>query len=242
MEFDFKIRDVGTSSAQAINPDLVAQTHEAPPARKNQKEFDQFNSIDEEKHITSADTVFVGSSTFAWWNSLEEDFKEENAINRAIGGTTIPDINDNLHDLVLKYQPHNVVVYSGINDLARGRQPDQVEQDVEKLERNIHSRMPNAELYFLAPSESPKNKDLKEKYREAGKLIRNYLEGRSHCHFVDTPTVMHNSEGALRTELYLQDDMHPNKRGYDEVLRPLIKDALHPTTRYGGISTRPPWI
>lgn len=243
MEIDFNSRDSGSVTAKRPLGIEYAQLGETPPPRKNQEELDKFASIDHQKQINSADTVFVGSSTFAWWNSLEDDFKEEHAINRAIGGTTVKDIDENLDDLVLKYNPHKVVVYSGINDLARGREPEQVQQDVEQLERKIHDKLPNAELYVLAPSESPQNKHLAERYRQADDLIRNYLAKRPHSHFVDTPKVMHDTDGSLRNDLFLPDNTHPNKRGYDEVLKPLIKQALRPVTGYGGsVMTRQFWL
>ena len=86
MEIDLNSRDLGSGSAKRPLGIEYAQIGETPPPRKNQEELDKFASIDQQKQIKSADTVFVGSSTFAWWNSLEDDFKEEHAINRAIGG------------------------------------------------------------------------------------------------------------------------------------------------------------
>lgn len=234
MEIEFNTRDSALGSDKTPQGIQYAQVGDTPPPRKNQEELDKFANIDQGKQITSAETVFVGSSSFAWWNSLEDDFKEEHAINRAIGGTTVKDIDENLDDLVLKYNPQNVVVYSGINDLARGREPEQVQQDIERLERNIHDKLPNAELYVLAPSESPQNQHLASRYRQADDLIRSYLSQRPHSHFVDTPKVMHDANESLRNDLFLPDNTHPNKRGYDEVLKPLIKNALRPVTGYGG--------
>lgn len=231
MDFDFSFK-ISDASAANVPPRVeYAQVGDAPPPRKNQFEFDNFAKIDREKNIKSAETVFVGSSTFAWWNSLEDDFKEEKAINRAIGGTVVKDIDENLDDLVLKYKPKNVVVYSGINDISRGGEPEQVQKDVEQLERKIHDKLPEAEVYVLAPSESPQFKHLAEKYRRADDLIRNYLAKRPRTHFVDTPKVMHDANGTLRSDLFLSDNTHPNKRGYDEVLKPLIKNALQRTGR-----------
>ncbi|MFX6269910.1 hypothetical protein ABTF75_18990, partial [Acinetobacter baumannii] len=50
---------------------------------------------DDDKHSMPAPggTLFIGSSTFTHWKTLEEEFKDFKAINRGFGGSTIPEVN-----------------------------------------------------------------------------------------------------------------------------------------------------
>ncbi len=62
--------------------------------------------------------LFVGSSSFTNWKELETVFKNYNAINRGFGGSTLAQANYYIADLVYPYQPRQVVIYSGENDIA----------------------------------------------------------------------------------------------------------------------------
>src|SRR5882757_411531 len=62
--------------------------------------------------------VFTGSSSFRKWTGVREAFPGYPIINRGFGGSTFLDVIRYVDDVVLKYDPRQVVIYCGDNDLA----------------------------------------------------------------------------------------------------------------------------
>src|SRR4051812_17257039 len=64
--------------------------------------------------------VFTGSSSIRMWKDLETLYKDYQVINRGFGGSVLPQVNDYVNELVIKYKPRQVVIYCGDNDIASG--------------------------------------------------------------------------------------------------------------------------
>ena len=62
--------------------------------------------------------VFVGSSSFTLWSSLEADMAPLPAVNRGFGGALIDDVVRYADRIVVPYQPSAVVLFAGTNDIA----------------------------------------------------------------------------------------------------------------------------
>jgi hypothetical protein len=60
--------------------------------------------------------VFTGSSSIARWDTLADEMKLLDVINRAFGGSQYPDLNRYAKRIVIAYRPRAVVVYEGDND------------------------------------------------------------------------------------------------------------------------------
>lgn len=159
--------------------------------------------------------LFVGSSSFTKWKNLESTFKEYNAINRGFGGSTLRLANDYIDHLVYPYQPRQVVIYSGENDIAQ----DKVSA-VETLNRfatfftNIRNKYPFVPVMFVSIKESPSRKKFGETILHTNALIKNYLSNYSNTKYVDVNSKMLH-KGEPRPELFLQDMLHMKQAGYD---------------------------
>src|SRR5919202_6508982 len=62
--------------------------------------------------------VFVGSSSFQKWKDVQDYFPGYKIINRGFGGSSLPDVIRYADDVIIPYQPKQVVIYCGDNDLA----------------------------------------------------------------------------------------------------------------------------
>lgn len=80
--------------------------------------IEQFERRDAEKAPSPDDTLFVGSSTFTKWTSLEADLAEFHAVNRGFGGATIGEINHFAPRYVITARPKRIVFYAGTNDIG----------------------------------------------------------------------------------------------------------------------------
>src|SRR5450432_3914149 len=62
--------------------------------------------------------LFVGSSSFTKWTDVQDYFPGYTIINRGFGGSTLPDVIRYADDVIFPYQPKQIVIYCGENDLA----------------------------------------------------------------------------------------------------------------------------
>ncbi len=62
--------------------------------------------------------LFVGSSSFRMWKDVQDYFPQHTIINRGFGGSALPDVIRYADDIILPYQPKQIVIYCGENDIA----------------------------------------------------------------------------------------------------------------------------
>jgi lysophospholipase L1-like esterase len=62
--------------------------------------------------------LFVGSSSFRKWTDVQDYFPGYKIINRGFGGSTLPDVIRYADEIIFPYQPKQIVIYCGENDVA----------------------------------------------------------------------------------------------------------------------------
>jgi lysophospholipase L1-like esterase len=158
--------------------------------------------------------VFVGSSSIRMWSSLKTDFPGLPVINRGFGGSQIADSVNFADRIILPYQPRQVVVYAGGNDLAEGKDPKLVYGDFVALVSRIQKALPHARVAFIASAPNPKRWAIVDKVRELNSLVANYC--RQHdLQFIDVFPLMLGSDGLPKPDIFRDDRLHMNTNGYD---------------------------
>ena len=62
--------------------------------------------------------LFVGSSSFTMWKDVQNYFPLHTIINRGFGGSSLPDVIRYADNIILPYNPKQMVIYCGENDFA----------------------------------------------------------------------------------------------------------------------------
>ncbi|MBL7727787.1 MAG: hypothetical protein JNM68_08880, partial [Dinghuibacter sp.] len=62
--------------------------------------------------------LFVGSSSFTNWTNVHEYFPGKTIINRGFGGSSLTDLIRYAGDVIVPYNPKQIVIYCGENDFA----------------------------------------------------------------------------------------------------------------------------
>jgi lysophospholipase L1-like esterase len=159
--------------------------------------------------------VFVGSSSIRKWDNLQEVFGQYKVLNRGIGGAIVEDISFHLNDLVLSYNPRQIVLYVGENDLTNEKTTaDSILQKTKTLHQLIRAKMPNVPIVYIAMKPSPSRDKFMPKAKEANGLIKSFLAQDKHSVFVDIFLLMLTKEGKSRPELFVSDKLHMNPDGY----------------------------
>jgi lysophospholipase L1-like esterase len=159
--------------------------------------------------------VFVGSSSFAMWRDVQSYFPGYPIINRGFGGSGLGDAIEYQDDIVAPYQPKQVVIYSGENDVASGTVSDrEVVERFKKLYELIRRDLPSANIVYISMKPSPSRKQYMPVFESANTMIRDFLAGQNHTAFVDVYTKMLDSTGYPKGEIFLGDSLHMNAKGY----------------------------
>jgi len=183
----------------------------------------------------AAPILFTGSSSFRIWKEVQAAFPGYGIINRGFGGSIITDVTFYAEDVIFPYKPRQIVLYCGDNDLAAS---DTVTAEVvfsrfKELFSLIRGRMEKVPILYVAIKPSPSRERLMPRIVEANRLIADFLRGQSHVAFVDIYHPMLTPDGRPRPELFQEDMLHMNAKGYAiwrKVIRPYLKK--HRATSY----------
>jgi lysophospholipase L1-like esterase len=116
--------------------------------------------------------------------------------------------------IVLPYDPREVVLYAGDNDLALGRPPSRLLADFQTFATRLHSAAPAARLIYVSIKPSPSRRQYLERAREANRAIQDLISRDTLATFVDVFSPMLNPQGQPRPELFLDDSLHMTRAGY----------------------------
>ena len=116
--------------------------------------------------------LFVGSSSIRLWSSLKTDFAGFPVVNRGFGGSELADSVNFAQRIIIRYQPREVLVYAGANDLAGGKDPEVVFGDFVALADKIHQHLPDTRVAFIACAPNPKRWRLSTKLRSSTPWLR----------------------------------------------------------------------
>ncbi len=173
--------------------------------------------------------LFTGSSTITMWSSLAQDFPFVPVINRGFGGSQMQDILVFAERIIASCRPAAVVIYSGDNDLAAGKIPEQIVGAARGILRKIRRLCGNIPAIFIGPKPSPARWHLAEAIHETNELLHAWLDTESNVRYVDVRPVMLDKNGTPRHELFGPDKLHMSRAGYEEwirILTPVIREII----------------
>ena len=191
----------------------VNAQQEKPPFWDDVQAFKKEDSL---HHPTKNSILFMGSSSFTKWKDVADYFPGYDIINRGFGGSTLLDQIRYVNNIVFRYQPRQIVIYCGENDLAGSdKVTGQIVYDrFVHLFKLIRQKLPNVPVVFISLKPSPSRWQLRDKMIAANNKIKAYLATKQHTAFVDVYHQMLNGEGLPKKEIYLDDSLHMNAKGY----------------------------
>lgn len=171
--------------------------------------------------------LFVGSSSFTNWADVSDYFPGYTIINRGFGGSTLVDVIRYAYDVILPYQPKQILIYCGENDLASSDTVSAVEvvRRFKTLYAIIRQNLPNTVVHFVSLKPSPSRVHLLPKMQAANAQIQAFLKKQKDAGFINVYGAMLDRNGHPRTELFLDDQLHMKPEGY-KIWQRLIQPYL----------------
>ena len=183
------------------------------PARF-QKEIDKFKADTVDYAAKPGLVLFAGSSTFRMWTSLQEDFSDLRVLNRGFGGSAMSDLLYYADTVILKYRPTTILIYEGDNDIAVGKNPEEILKDAGKLIDLIRKELPQSTICFVSAKPSIARWSLKDKYLDYNRRLKLFTRGYDNVYYLDTWNRMLDADGNPRRDLFIDDGLHMNLTGY----------------------------
>ncbi len=172
--------------------------------------------------------LFIGSSSFTNWTSVQTDFPEHPIINRGFGGSTLKDVIYYYDNIVTPYQPKQVVIYCGENDFAES---DTVSSRMvflrfKQLYNMLRNDLGDIDIAYVSIKPSPSRKHLLPKMMEANRQIESFIKEENKIEFIDVFHGMLDKDGNPKTDIFLEDQLHMNAKGYSawiKAIKPFLK-------------------
>lgn len=170
--------------------------------------------------------VFTGSSSVRMWSDLEDRFPQHDLVNTGFGGSHFSDLIHYAEELILRFNPVQVFIYEGDNDLAAGKSAAEITRDARKIVEIIHMSNKDCEVVLISPKPSLARWHLKEKYQTLNKALQKFADGEPAVQFADVWTPMLAPDGNVKSDLFIEDGLHMNQKGYDiwyAVIKPYLR-------------------
>lgn len=187
----------------------------------------KFEHEDQEKGYQPKAVLFTGSSSIRRWESLSEDMAPIPVINRGFGGSTIPEVLHYADRIILPHQPKYIVLYCGENDLSNDEtKAKEALNSFKAFHRYLQENLPDTRLYFIAIKPSIRREKYWPKLHQANKKISKFISKQDNYFFVDTASKMVDSNGVVLQDIFVDDNLHMNDKGYQiwtNVLKPILE-------------------
>lgn len=186
-------------------------------AQPFKQEVAQFQKSDSIVMPPQGQIVFAGSSSFTKWKDVAMYFPGYPIINRGFGGATLVDLIYYVDDAIIQYQPSQVFIYCGENDMADVDtvSPATVLHRFKTLHGILLKKLPKAtQVVFVSIKPSIARWHLEAKYLEANNLIKAYIDTQKNCQFLDVHTMMLDENKEVLKDIFIADKLHMNAKGY----------------------------
>mgnify|MGYP000155922283 CR=1 FL=1 len=179
--------------------------------------------------VDPASTLFIGSSSFRFWDSMENDLAPMKVINNGFGGAKISDVAHYKESLIYQYNSKNIVFFLGNNDICgntNDKTPQELFDGYRELISEVHQKMPDTHCYILSITPTLSRWDVWMQIDEANDLLRHHFDKTQWATFIDLKNSFLTHEQSPKWTNYKWDGTRLSKEGYNIWANELKKTIL----------------
>jgi lysophospholipase L1-like esterase len=160
--------------------------------------------------------LLIGSSSFTKWKDVQDYFPAHTMLNRGFGGSSLTDVIYYANDVILKYNPKQIIIYCGENDIAGSSSvtADTVLERFKTLYAIIRSKFKKVPIAFISMKPSPSREKYLETMQKGNAMIKSFMEHEKKSSYIDVYSSMLDANGKILTHIFLSDKLHMNAEGY----------------------------
>lgn len=172
-----------------------------------------------EKEVIPENIVFLGDSITYRYNLEEYYGTNHHMVNSGAEGNTTEDILNNLKERVYNYNPSKIFLLIGTNDIQKGKNTEEIIDNIKKIVEEIKINRPKAKIYIesIYPVDINNKKGMaKDRENSEIESINNKLQ--EYCKtekidFIDIYPKLLNGDKNMKAE-YTKDGLHISEEGY----------------------------
>ncbi len=116
--------------------------------------------------------------------------------------------------IVTPYNAKKIVLYAGENDISAGIAPEKVVADYKKFAEMVHQKFPKTKLFYVSIKPSPSRQKFADQFRQINSLIKAEIAKDKLAEFIDVFTPMLGANGEPLPDIFREDNLHLNEKGY----------------------------
>jgi len=167
-------------------------------------------TIDPSKSVV----VFAGSSSIKMWKDVQEYYPDYNVLNHGFGGSEFSDLIYYYDLLIRESAPDILFIYEGDNDIAAGEDPETITEEARQLVGMVKRDLPDTRIVLISAKPSVARWEFKEQYEDLNARLKS-MSDQDGVEYADVWSNMLDAEGNVYTDIFLEDNLHMNKKGYD---------------------------
>lgn len=186
------------------------------------------------KNVNNVDALFVGDSFFnpgspyggtgnGYWSDFYTTWANKNAYTVGISSAVTEDFEALLFRLVVKYNPKNVVLHIGTNDIFDAHESkDKIAERIKTLVTHIREYLPETNIYWftIEPRGNQSGSD-NENIKYINSEITGFAGDKDYFTVLDSYSWCFNANGSVNTRFF-RDGVHPLLANYKKYVQCLV--------------------
>jgi lysophospholipase L1-like esterase len=215
-------REAAPQSAPAAAPPRIEP-------QRFEKDIQAFEAADKLSPPPTGAVLVTGSSSVRRWHpTIQQDLAPLTIVPRGFGGSTMEDALYWIDRVAIAYKPRAVVIYEGDNDTGRYEVPPAtIAGQFEKIVQKIHAALPTARIYVISVKPSVSRWNTWPQAVQTNDLLKAIAAKDDLVTYVDVATPMLKPDGKVMPDIFVEDDLHLNSKGY-EIWAAAVRAVLVP--------------
>jgi len=169
--------------------------------------------------------LFLGSSSFRLWDTIQEDLAPVKVVKRAYGGARFRDLAIYTPELIAGLRFSKAVIFIA-NDITGKDSEDTDPETTSKLARlviaQLRSEHPEVPIHLVAVTPTPVRYKHWPRIQVTNRMLRKIAETTPGVFYIPTAYAFLDRDGHPRAELFKEDRLHLNSIGYQIWARILL--------------------
>lgn len=165
---------------------------------------------------SSEHILFLGSSSFRLWDTIESDMAPHRVVRRAFGGAKYRDLAIYAPECVrgLRFGQAMIFIANDIRGRDDDNDPDTVQQFANLAIDAVRAEQPHAKIFLVAVTPSSSRFEHWPKIQQINRMLQRIAKERSNTEYIPTARDFLDADGFPRDELFRDDRLHLNAAGY----------------------------
>ncbi len=173
-----------------------------------------------------AETLFIGDSytDTKYWNDFYAMTESLDSETIGISGSKAELWLGKIWEIV-QYNPDNIVIHLGVNDINAGEDPDTCASQIIELLSHIHRDLPDTKIFYISICNNKSYQNMWANYAACNDIVEEFCGNVNNVYFIDFAGALADTQG-LNNGGFSSDGLHLNSDGY-VVFGHTVLEAVH---------------